>query len=223
MNNPARDPARGPGPPRTPRGPGFRASDAYTSSATGRLMRDLRRMPLFRQLVPMEAFLAWPAPLRRPGPRDRPAVLLRFPLFGGRRAPGGTGLLLHPPFATLTVDRRTRRITEYTDLRYTRPRPWPMPGTPGPVGTFPRPDAPWTTVGDYLADVERLLLGYDALLHALDEGRALPEPDAATFAGLLGRLVEPGLAPYLRALAPAFFSRFLGPEPDPAQRPGQDP
>ncbi|MER5869769.1 hypothetical protein [Streptomyces sp. NPDC002044] len=197
----------------TPQAP---TSGADGGTRTGALMRDLRRTALFRSLLPMEANIAWPIPLRRPDGDGRSAVFLRFALFAGDRDPSGRGVLVRPPFATLTVARRTGRIVEYADLRFTRP--WPATVADAPVGRFPGEGLP-ATVGEYKQLRHRLLTRYDELLDALDTGRSLPAEAARDFSELLGLLVEPGLEPYLRALGPGFFTRFLGPGPSAADQP----
>lgn len=172
-----------------------------TGSRTGGLMAQVRRSPLFRQLVPMEAQIGWPIPVRR-----SPGVYLRLPLFAASRADGRTHL--HAPYAMITLDTATGRPVEFQDFRYTRP--WPVPAETEPVGEFPH-DAVRGAVGDYRADRERLLKQYDALVDALRDGGAFGADDE--FGELLGRLVEPSLLPYFRVLGPKFYERFLGPGP----------
>lgn len=168
-------------------------------SRTGRLMQEVRRTPLFHQLVPMEAGIGWPIPVRR-----RPGVYLRLPLFGTARHEGRTRL--YAPFAVVTLDHATARPVEYQHLGFTRPF---MPVTPPePVGEFPH-DAVRGTMGDYGKARERLLECYDGLFASLrDDG---PFVEAEEFTELLGRLVEPALLPYFRALGTKFYERFLGP------------
>lgn len=188
-----------------------------SATRTGRLMAEVRAMPLFRQLVPMEAAVGWPIPVRRGAGTGRFAVYLRLPLYGFRPV-GGQDTELFPPFATLTLDWRSGQPVEYADLRFTRP--WPVPERPVPVGAFPHA-AVRTSYGEYTADRERLLAGYDEMAGALGEGRAFT--GAEGFSALLRKLMEPGLEPYYRALAPRFLARFLGPGPsaaDPADPAG---
>lgn len=169
-------------------------------SRTGRLMASVRRTPLFRQLVPMEAGIGWPIPLRR-----SPSLYVKLPLFGF--APGRPTRLF-PPFAVLTVDHATARPVEYVDLRYAQP--WPVPATPEPVGEFPH-EAVRGRLGDYRKDRTRLLECYDGMLTSLCDDS--PFVEAEEFTELLGRLVEPALLPYYRMLGPRFYERFLGPGP----------
>ncbi|MFE0457868.1 hypothetical protein ACFW1A_01240 [Kitasatospora sp. NPDC058965] len=183
----------------------------HSATRTGRLMAELRAGAVFRAVAPMEAVPGWPLPARRRRAGAEPVVALRFPLHTHRAVREG-GALLFPPFATLTADWATGRVVEYTDLRYSRP--WPVPGGASePVGFFPH-EAVRTTLGAYTADRERLLAGYDDLADALAAERAFG--GAPDFAELLRRLLEPGLEPYYRALAPRFLDRFLGPGPSAA-------
>ncbi|MFB8042160.1 hypothetical protein ACFC8F_12830 [Streptomyces hydrogenans] len=183
------------------------------ATRTGALMQELRRSPFFRSRLPMESYLAWPVPLRRPAADGTPAVYLRFAVFSGSPDPRGGGVLIRPPFATLTVARTTGTLVEYADLRFTRP--WADAGATGPVGRFPG-ERLRTSPDRYRELRHRLLTRYDELLDALEQGRGMPEPAAADFSELLGLLVEPGLEPYLRVLGPSFFTRFLGPGPSAA-------
>lgn len=180
-------------------------SDATTR--TGRLRDDLRAQPLFRQLVPMEAGIGYPIPVRlQPGRTAPTEVFARFPLFGMARTPEG-GTAFHPPFATLTVSWRSATTVEYVDLAFSRP--WPIDPSAPPVGGFPHEAVADATVEEYLADEERLFALYDGLFEALEA--QVRFGDADRFALLLRRLTHPGLEPYLRLLAPRFYDRFLGP------------
>jgi hypothetical protein len=167
-------------------------------------MRELRTMPLFRQLVPMEAGVGWPIPVRRDG-----CVYMRLPLFGFRPLPErGAGVQLYPPFAMITVEWRTGRPVEYVDLRFSRP--WPVEERTGPVGTFPHEGAA-DSPRAYEADRDALLERYDELFERLELGDPIPSEWAEDFGDRLGRLVEPALLPYFRILGEQFYTRFLGP------------
>jgi hypothetical protein len=170
-------------------------------SRTAALVDGLRRQSLFRQLVPMEAGIGWPIPVRR-----TPGIYLRLPLFGMSRTDARTQL--SPPFAMITLDFGTGRPVEYQDFGYTRP--WP-PAPAEPVGEFPHDAVRGLTTGDYLKARERLFECYDGLVASLRDGG--PFTEATEFAELLGRLAEPSLLPYFRALGPKFYERFLGPGP----------
>ena len=185
------------------------------NSRTAQLCHDLRRMPLFRQLAPMEAGIGWPIPVRhRPGWRSATSVYVRMPLFGFQ--PRAGEVRLYPPFAVITLawagpDGRPRPL-EYADLRFTRP--WAVSGSPEPAGTFPHP-AVRGTVAEYLAHRDRLFGLYDELLDTLHDGAPFSGPSYREFSQLLRMLMEPSLERYYRSLAPGFFQEFLG-HPDAA-------
>jgi hypothetical protein len=183
--------------------------DGPTSRTAG-LMEGLRSMPLFRQLVPMEAMIGWPIPVRHnPGWDGRPAVYLKFLLSGNRRPERrGEPTRLLPPFAMITLNWATGAPVEFADLRYSRP--WPITFPPPVIGEFPHEAVRGMTAGDYLAARSRLCELYDDLFESLAHGAEFAE--AQEFGELLGRLAEPGLLPFYRKVAPRFVERFLGPE-----------
>lgn len=169
-------------------------------SRTESLLARVRRSLIFRELIPAEAGIAWPVPVRR---GDR--ALMQLAAFGQRARPGG-GVDLYPPFATLTLEWSTARPVEYRDLRIERPE------TPnGPIGTFPHAAIRGTSAA-YVAKRRELLGLYDELFERLATPAQHPT-DAldARFCELLALLIEPPLEPYLRALAPDFLARVLGP------------
>lgn len=173
-----------------------------TKSKTEQLLEDVRKMPLFRQLVPQEAGVGWPIPVRK-GEK----VYVTLPFFGlaPLRAKGQTAL--HPPFATLTLTWPTLVPVEYVDLRFRDPQPdecWTAQ-----VGTFPHPAVAGLTVGHYKGRRGELLAMYDELFDTLTANGALPPVWEERFGQSLRLLLEPGLEPYYRALAPKFFARFL--------------
>jgi hypothetical protein len=185
-------------------------ADQIPGSRTARLHHDLRRMPLFRQLAPMEAGIGWPIPVRhRPGWSGRTSVYVRLPLFGFGRQAGQTRL--YPPFAIITMawpeSASKPRPLEYSDLRFTRK--WAVGGSTEPVGTFPH-DAVRGPVVDYLAARDRLFALYDEMLDALAAERPFGESASHEFAALLRRLMEPSLESYYQDLAPRFCQQFLG-------------
>jgi hypothetical protein len=186
------------------------ASKPDQTSRTAGLYHDLRRMPLFRQLAPMEAGIGWPIPVRhRPGWRSATSVYVRLPLFGFR--PRAGEVRLYPPFAVITLawaSQATRpRPLEYADLRFAHP--WAVNGSPEPVGTFPHP-AVRGTVAEYLAHRDRLFGLYDELLDGLQAGVPFRGPAYQDFGELLRMLMEPSMERYYRSLAPKFCQEFLG-------------
>ncbi|MEV0937416.1 hypothetical protein ACIBMX_46405 [Streptomyces phaeochromogenes] len=173
------------------------------------LSRELRRSPLFHQLVPMESGIGWPLPV--PVLQDGvPRVYMRLPLFVLRPDPAG-GADLFPPFATVTLDWATGRLVEYTDLRFKEPHrsraQWSKP-----VGRFPHPAVEGLTTAAYRELRTHLFGLYDELFHELGRGRQPDDGWAGQFGQLLGRLLEPSLTPYYRQLAPKFLRRHLSDE-----------
>jgi hypothetical protein len=168
-------------------------------------------MPLFRQLVPMEAMICWPLPLRqRPAWDGRTAVYFKILLAGFRRPENrGQPTTIFPPFAMMTINYANGLPVEWVDLRYSRP--WPSSPPVGPVGEHPHPAVADLTVGEYGAQRDRLFALYDELAEALLAGEPFARQDE--FGVVFGTLAEPGLMPYYRAVAPRFVERFLGPGP----------
>lgn len=176
------------------------------------LCRELRRSAVFRQLVPMDSGIGWPLPV--PVVQDgSPRVYVRLPLFVMRPDPAG-GADLFPPFATATLDWSTRRLVEYTDLRFKEPHrsrtEWSEP-----VGRFPHPAVERLMTRAY-RDLRTRFLGlHDELFDGLSAGRQPGGGWTAEFDVLLAQLLEPGLAPYYRRLAPRFLGRHLPGDPHP--------
>jgi hypothetical protein len=178
------------------------AANAAGAANTERLLEELRSSPLFRQLVPMEAGIGWPIPLRRNG-----KVYLTLPLFSFGVARGdGNRIELHPPFASVTVAWATGRPVKYVSFAYERP--WPeVPA--GPVGVFPHDAIATLSIGEYRERRAELLGLYDGLCTALAGGEAFSAERSARFSELLRLMVEPSLEPFYRALGKSFFERFL--------------
>ena len=182
------------------------APSAAAGSKTERLLAELRSAPLFRQLVPMEAGIGWPIPLRREG-----KVYLTLPFFGfGVARSEGKRIELHPPFASITLNWSTGRPVKYVSFAFERP--WPQtPGTE-PVGVFPHDAVRGLSVAAYSEKRSALLAMYDELFESLAGQSTLSMEWNARFSAALRMLVEPSLEPYYRALGEKFFERFL-PEP----------
>ena len=166
-------------------------------------MENIRKMPLFRQLVPAEAGIGWPIPLRKTN-----KIYVTFPFFGmtSRAEKGQT--TLYPPFATLTLDWTMQIPVEYVSLRFANP--WPEGDWENTAGRFPHPAIADLTVGEYKAKRQELLTMYDEMLIRLAQNQSFPVEWKSRFSTLLRLLMEPSLEPYYRALAPKFFDRFLG-------------
>jgi hypothetical protein len=182
---------------------------AAASAAAGdgskieRLRGDLRRMPLFRQLVPMEAGIGWPVPLRREG-----KVYLTFPLFSFGVGRGEVARIeLRPPFAAVTLSWATGRPVKYVTFAFERP--WQDGASNEPAGVFPHEAVRDFTIETYRRHTAELFALYDALCASLAGEGAFGAEQGARFSELLRLLVEPPLEPYYRALGPKFFERFL--------------
>jgi hypothetical protein len=170
-------------------------------------IENLRKMPIFRQLVPQEAGIGWPIPLRKEQ-NGVSRVYVTFPLFGLAPRVGQNQTVLFPPFATITLDWATQVPVEYVSLHFNHP--WPEGQWEGEVGTFPHAAIAHMTVGEYKAKRSELLALYDEMFERLAQKQAFSAEWIARFSELLRLLMEPSLEPYYRALGPKFFSRFLG-------------
>jgi hypothetical protein len=183
---------------------------APSAGRTEQLLRDVRKMPLFHQLIPQEAGVGWPLPLRRDN-----RVYAALPFFGmGRGAEKGK-TPLYPIFAALTVDWSNFKPVKYVDFHFENPFgpvPWDQP-----VGTFPHAAVAGLTVGEYEAKRRELLALYDELFTMLGRGGTFGADWNQRFGGLLRLLLEPGLEPFYRTLAPNFTAQFLGDRVTPAQ------
>lgn len=72
---------------------------------TTTLMEEIRKTPIFRQLVPQEAGIGWPIPLRKAmEPESQKRVFITLPFYGFARIPQSDETALYPPFAALTLD-----------------------------------------------------------------------------------------------------------------------
>jgi hypothetical protein len=171
-------------------------------SKTERLLKSVRQMPLYRQLVPMEAAIGWPIPSRKDD-----EVYMKLLFHGQGASPEGKGVALYPPFAALTLRWDNGLPVEYVSFRFRNPAPeldWE-----GIVGLFPHEAVASLTKKDYLQKRQELLQMYDALFQGLETGKPLSDEWNAQFTALLRLLVEPDLEPYYRALAPGFFDHFM--------------
>ena len=170
-------------------------------SKTKRLMEVLHKTPMFRQLVPQEAGMGWPIPIRKQG-----KVYAILPCFSYIPSEKGK-TVLYPPFATITVAWSNGLPVEYVNLRFQNP--WPEGDWERQVGTFPHAAVAGLTVSQYQEKRHALLSMYDEMFAMLAQGSAFPPEWTARFGHLLRALMEPSLEPYYRALRPKFFNRFL--------------
>jgi hypothetical protein len=176
--------------------------ETVLSSRTARLMNDVRKTPVFRQLIPLEAGIGWPIPLRRAG-----KVCVILPFFGMGPALGSSVTALYPPFSTLTLEWSNQRVVEYVDLRFKNP--WPEGEWEREAGTFPNGEVSSLTVNQYREKRGELLALYDELFGMLAANTPFSEEWTGRFSALLRLLLEPPLEPYYRAIGPKFFQRFL--------------
>lgn len=167
-----------------------------------KLMRTIRTTPLAHQLIPMEAGVGWPIPLRK-GEK----VYITLPFFGFTPTAEKGKTKLFPPLATITLDWSNLVSVEYVNLRFRNPAPelqWSEA-----VGTFPHPAIEQMSVGKY-KELRRELLGmYDEMLELLSQKSPFSPEWSERFGELLQILIEPSFKPYYRALNPKFFNRFL--------------
>ena len=166
------------------------------------MMKKIRKMPIFQQLIPKEAGIGWLMPVRKEG-----KVHVTVPFYGYFPDPKQSQTVLYPSFATITLSWPKLIPVEYVNLRFRNPAPeldWMTQ-----VGTFPHPAVEAITVGQYKEKRHQLLVMYDEMLDNLAEGKAFSPEWKEQFTELLGTLIEPSLEPYYRALSPKFCDRFL--------------
>lgn len=176
---------------------------------TATLLEEIRKTSIFRQLVPQEAGIGWPIPLRKAMPPDNQKyVFITLPFYGFARTPQSGETALYPPFATLTLDWSNQVPVEYVNLRFRNPWTEGQWSTER-VGTFPHSTIAHLSVSQYLERRNELLAMYDVLFNALANDEGLSPEWCTSFSNLLRQLMEPALEPYYRALGPKFFERFL--------------
>ena len=166
------------------------------------MMKKIRKMPIFYQLIPKEAGFGWLIPVRR---EDK--IHVTVPFYGYVPNPKHSQTVLYPPFATITLSWPKLVPVEYVNLRFRNPAPeldWATQ-----VGTFPHPEVEQITVGEYKEKRHQLLVMYDEMLDTFLKRKAFSPEWKEQFTELLGTLIEPSLEPYYRALSPKFFDRFL--------------
>ena len=173
-----------------------------TKSRTELLMKEVRKMPFYRQMIPQEAGIGWPMPLRKEG-----KVYITLPFFGFSPTAEAGNTKLYPPFAIATLDWSNQVPVEYVNLRFRNPAPeldWTKQ-----VGTFPHEAIAQKTVEEYRQLRRELLAMYDRMFDLLAQKSPLSPEWSQRFAELLNLLIEPALKPYYLALNPKFFNRFL--------------
>ena len=173
-----------------------------TTSRTADLIKQVRKMPFFQQLVPLEAAIGFPLPIRKAG-----KVYLTLPIFGlgSNSKPGETPVF--PPLALVTIDWSNQIPVEYLNLRFRNPAPeldWTTR-----VGTFPHPAVAQMNVGEYRQLRQELMGLYDEMGDRLLQQEPISLGSSQRFAELFNLLLEPALKPYYRVLNPKFCDRFF--------------
>ncbi len=174
---------------------------------TEKLLKNIRKTDLFRQLIPQEAGIGFPIPLRR---KDKVYAIL--PCFGFKPTSEKGKTLLYPPFATITVNWENQVAVEYVNLMFRKDEPgkeWTEVLWEGEIGTFPHEALAKMTVNEYQQKRLQLLEMYDQMFLALAKKETLSSQWEASFSQLLSLLIEPALIPYYRILSPKFGDRFL--------------
>jgi len=161
------------------------------------VLAKIREHPVFRSLVPMEAGIGWPVPIRRNG-----HVYLCIPAFGLQQAMGDQPVLIYPPFATITVSWPNSVVMEYVNLRWKNL--WNEDEFAKPAGTFPHPEIAGLQLAQYSEMRTQLLNYYDSMLNA-----TMDETDENDFRNLLCKMMEPSLLPYYRILFPKYYGYFI--------------
>ena len=173
-----------------------------TISRTENLIKQVRKMPFYRQLIPLEAGIGFPLPTRK---ENKVYITLPFFGMGSAAEPGKTPL--YPPLAIATLNWSNQIPVEYVDLRFRHPAPelnWAAR-----VGTFPHPEVAQISVGEYRQLRQELFGMYDEMFDRLADRQPLSPEWSQRFSELLNLLIEPALKPYYRALNPKFSDRFL--------------
>lgn len=170
-------------------------------SRTEKLFKEIRKMPLFQQVIPMEASIGWPITIRKNG-----KVYAKFPFFG-QKSTGNGEWDLTPPFATITFDWSNFIPVEYINLRFQNPAPeltWQ-----GTIGVFPHSAIKQRmNTSEYKQKRQELFVMYDELFQALATGKSSKSKDRE-FSQLFSLLIEEPLIPYYRVIGKKFIDHFL--------------
>jgi len=166
-----------------------------------KIVKDIRKTPLFRQVVPMEAVTGWPIPLRKNG-----RVFIILPFYGAQNKEKGK-TILYPPLALITVDCITMVVVEYISTRFKNS--WPDGNWETAAGYFPHEAISKMTIREYKNLKQQLMGLYDILIKCLIDGTELDAEVDAKFSEILGILMEPNLIPFYKAIRPSFFGHFL--------------
>lgn len=168
---------------------------------TEKLLKIVRKSPLFMQLIPQEAGIGLPIPLRR-----NKKLYAILPCFGFKSVEKGKTLLF-PPLAKLTVQWSNQLPVMYVNLKFDNPAPelqWT-----GEIGTYPHDAIAGMTNGEYNAKRRELMQMYDEMFAALEEGSGFSPEWKQQFSSLFSTIIEPPLIPYYRVLGTEFCKQFL--------------
>ena len=175
--------------------------NAGNLSKTEELLQNIRQTPLFRQLIPQEAGIGLPIPLRKQG-----KVYAILPCFGFTPSEKGKTAIF-PPFAIITIDWQNQIPVEYVNLRFRYPETefkWDAQ-----VGIFPHPSVAEMTIGEYKEKRREVLVMYDKMFENLESDASFSSEWINEFSELLNTLIEPSLVPYYRIFGSKFCERFL--------------
>lgn len=173
-----------------------------TLGKTEELLQSIRQTPVFRQLIPLEAGIGLPIPLRKEG-----KVYAILPCFGFAPTAQKGQTKIFPPFATITVNWANQVPVEYVNLRFRNLAPelqWE-----GEIGIFPHPSVAKMTLSEYKEKRRELLAMYDEMFKMLGSDTGFSSEWIDRFSVLLRTLLEPSLEPYYRVLGAKFCDRFL--------------
>lgn len=165
------------------------------------LIKNVRKSPIFKQLVPMEAVSGWPIPMIK---NKRAYVML--PFYGAQNQEKGK-TELYPPLGVITVDCLTMAVVKYVNLRYENP--WPEGKWQDTAGYFPHEAISKMTIREYKAKKKQLMSLYDTIIKCSIDGKKLDVETDAQFSKILSVLMEPSLKPFYQAISPGFFNHFL--------------
>jgi hypothetical protein len=166
---------------------------------TEQLLHTIRKTPLFCQLIPQEAGVGLPIPVRKN--KQVYAIIPCFE-FTATKEQGKT--LIFPPLATITVNWANQVPVEYIDLRFRNPAPelqWQ-----GQIGTFPHDAIAGMTKREYLEQRSQLLIMYDEMFINLENDGKFSDEWNLKFRQLFSTLIEPSLISYYRVLGNQFIA-----------------
>lgn len=175
-------------------------------SQTEKLLKNIRKTPLFMQLIPQEAGIGLPIPLRRKIDEEMKVYAI-LPCFGFNPVEKGRTKLF-PPFAKITVQWSNKVPVEYVNLHFNNPAPKELHWS-GEIGTYPHDAVAGMTIGEYKTKRRELMQMYDEMFTALENNSSLSQEWKQQFSSLFSTLIEPSLIPYYRVFGAKFCDRFL--------------